>query len=76
MSFLRRASKADDYDIQTRTLAKYLMEITLLDHRFLDKPGSLIASSALYLARRMLNRGSWVFLFNKDSKLGSLRWLY
>jgi G2/mitotic-specific cyclin 1/2 len=60
MSFLRRSSKADDYDIQTRTLSKYLMEITLLDHRFLKVPASLVAASAHYLSRHMLNRGKWV----------------
>jgi G2/mitotic-specific cyclin 1/2 len=60
MSFLRRSSKADDYDVQTRTLAKYLMEITLLDHQFLVVPPSLVAASSHYLARYMLNRGSWV----------------
>jgi hypothetical protein len=27
--FLRRISKADDYDIQTRTFGKYLMEVSL-----------------------------------------------
>ncbi|KAJ3253361.1 G2/mitotic-specific cyclin [Boothiomyces macroporosus] len=59
MSFLRRSSKADDYDIQTRTLAKYLMEISLVDHRFLVTPASLVAASAHYLARHMLNRGPW-----------------
>jgi G2/mitotic-specific cyclin 1/2 len=60
MSFLRRCSKAEQYDIQTRTLAKYLMEISLLDENFLACPPSMIAASALYLARKMLNRGVWV----------------
>lgn len=27
LNFLRRCSKADDYNIQTRTLAKYFMEV-------------------------------------------------
>lgn len=60
MSFLRRSSKADDYDIQTRTLAKYLMEVTLLDHRFLAVPASAVAAAGHYLARHMLERGEWV----------------
>jgi hypothetical protein len=60
MSFLRRSSKADDYDIQTRTLSKYLMEITLLDHRFLDIPSSKVAAASHYLSRHMLDRGAWV----------------
>jgi len=67
MSFLRRASKADNYDIQTRTLAKYLMEISLVDHRFLPYPPSLIAAAGLYLARKMLCRGEWVCFFSSSS---------
>lgn len=60
MNFLRRNSKADQYDLQSRTVAKYLMEITLLDHRFLACPPSLVAASSLYLARKILDRGPWV----------------
>lgn len=60
MNFLRRISKADNYDIQTRTLGKYLMEISLLDHRFLCYPQSQIGAAAMYLARLILDRGSWV----------------
>ncbi|EIW67370.1 hypothetical protein TREMEDRAFT_40507 [Tremella mesenterica DSM 1558] len=57
-SWVRRISKADDYDIQTRTLSKFLMEVTLLDHRFLRCRPSMIAAVGMYLARRMLN-GDW-----------------
>ncbi len=64
LSFLRRSSKADEYDIQTRTLAKYLMEITLLDHKFLPFTASIIAASAHYLARHMLDRGEWVIFLH------------
>lgn len=56
---MRRISKADDYDIQTRTLSKFLMEVTLLDHRFLRAKPSMIAAIGMYLARRMLG-GEWV----------------
>jgi hypothetical protein len=58
-SWVRRISKADDYDIQTRTLSKFLMEVTLLDHRFLRCKPSLIAAIGMYAARRMLD-GDWV----------------
>ena len=58
-SWVRRISKADDYDIQTRTLSKFLMEVTLLDHRFLRAKPSMIAAIGMYLARRMLG-GDWV----------------
>lgn len=57
-SWVRRISKADDYDIQTRTLSKFLMEVTLLDHRFLRARPSLIAAVGMYLAKKMLS-GEW-----------------
>lgn len=59
MNFLRRISKADNYDIQTRTLGKYLLEIGCLDHRFLQYPPSHVAAAAMYLARAVLERGEW-----------------
>ncbi|PGH27406.1 hypothetical protein AJ80_00884 [Polytolypa hystricis UAMH7299] len=59
MNFLRRISKADNYDIQTRTLGKYLMEISLLDHRFMCYRQSHVAAAAMYLARLILDRGHW-----------------
>jgi len=60
MNFLRRISKADDYDIHTRTIAKYLIEISLVDDRFLKYPPSITAAAAMYLSRKMLDRGPWV----------------
>ena len=60
MSFLRRCSKAENYDHQTRTLAKYLMEFSLVDYRFLSIPPSKVAAAGLFLSRKMLKRGSWV----------------
>lgn len=60
MNFLRRISKADNYDIQTRTLGKYLLEISLLDHRFMKYSPSQIAAASMYLARLILERGEWV----------------
>ncbi|WWD18971.1 hypothetical protein CI109_103428 [Kwoniella shandongensis] len=57
-SWVRKISKADDYDIQTRTLSKFLMEVTLLDHRFLRCKPSMIAAVGMYLARKMLG-GDW-----------------
>lgn len=57
-SWARRISKADDYDIQTRTLCKFLMEVTLLDHRFLRCKPSMIAAIGMYVAKKMLG-GDW-----------------
>ncbi|KAI1415689.1 A/B/D/E cyclin [Hypoxylon sp. FL1857] len=59
MNFLRRISKADDYDIQSRTIGKFLMEISIVDHRFLAYRPSHIAAAAMYLARMILDRGEW-----------------
>lgn len=60
MSFLRRISKADDYDLETRTLAKYFLEITIMDERFVGSPPSFLAAGAHCLARHMLKKGQWV----------------
>ena len=60
MSFLRKISKADDYDLETRTLAKYFLEITIMDERFIGSPPSYIAAGAHCLARMMLRKGNWV----------------
>ncbi|KAI4598348.1 G2/mitotic-specific cyclin [Pestalotiopsis sp. 9143b] len=59
MNFLRRISKADNYDIQSRTIGKYLMEISLVDHRFMSYRSSHIAAAAMYLSRLILDRGPW-----------------
>ncbi|KAL8698790.1 MAG: hypothetical protein Q9224_001692 [Gallowayella concinna] len=60
MSFLRRISKADDYDLETRTLAKYFLELTIMDERFVGSPPSFVAAGAHCLARMMLKKGDWV----------------
>lgn len=60
MSFLRRISKADDYDLETRTLAKYFLEVTVMDERFVGSPPSFLAAGAHCLARLMLTKGDWV----------------
>ncbi|KAG7812472.1 hypothetical protein KL921_001704 [Ogataea angusta] len=62
MSFLRRGSKADDYDNEVRTLAKYFIEVTIMDPRFVASAPSWLAAGAQFLARRMLGRGDWTDL--------------
>ncbi len=57
-SWVRRISKADDYDIHTRTLSKFLMEVTLLDHRFIRARPSMVAAMSMFLAKKMLG-GDW-----------------
>lgn len=60
MNFLRRISKADNYDIHTRTLGKYLLEIGCLDYRFIEYPSSQVAAAAMYFARLVLEKEEWV----------------
>jgi G2/mitotic-specific cyclin 3/4 len=62
MSFLRRISKADDYDLETRTLAKYFLEVVIMDERFVASPPSYIAAGAHCLSRLILHKGDWVRL--------------
>ncbi|KAG7662718.1 CLB2 [[Candida] subhashii] len=56
MNFLRRISKADEYDVQSRTLGKYLLEITIIDHKFIGMKPSLCCASAMYLARLIMEK--------------------
>eukprot|EP00088_Acartia_fossae_P051253 TRINITY_DN57592_c0_g1_i1.p1 TRINITY_DN57592_c0_g1~~TRINITY_DN57592_c0_g1_i1.p1 ORF type:complete len:288 (-),score=31.87 TRINITY_DN57592_c0_g1_i1:140-982(-) len=59
LNWLRRLSKADRYNIQTRTMAKYLMEVAALDERCLGYGGSRIAAAAIYIARIVYEEGGW-----------------
>ncbi|KAK4177930.1 putative G2/mitotic-specific cyclin-3 [Triangularia setosa] len=59
MSFLRRISKADDYELETRTLAKYFLEVTIMDERFVGSPASFIAAGAHCISRMFLEKGDW-----------------
>ncbi|KAF9652681.1 hypothetical protein BDM02DRAFT_3088789 [Thelephora ganbajun] len=57
--FLRRISKADQYNVQTRTIAKYLMEIQCLEWRLISAPPSVLAAASVWLARLILGREGW-----------------
>ncbi|ODV84571.1 hypothetical protein CANARDRAFT_200950 [[Candida] arabinofermentans NRRL YB-2248] len=59
MSFLRRGSKADDYDNEIRTLAKYFLEVSIMEPKLISSPPSWIAAGSQFLARKMLGRGDW-----------------
>ncbi|KAI8966156.1 cyclin-like protein [Daldinia sp. FL1419] len=59
MSFLRRISKADDYDSEIRTVAKYFLEVTVMDERFVSCPPSYVAAGAQCLSRMILGKGNW-----------------
>ncbi|KAG0341851.1 hypothetical protein BG004_005874 [Podila humilis] len=59
MTFLRRISRADAFDVDLRTLTKYLVDVTLCDQRFLAMPASQIAAVGYCASRRLLCRGGW-----------------
>ncbi|CAE6455160.1 unnamed protein product [Rhizoctonia solani] len=59
MSWLRRASKADAYDVQTRTMAKFLVEVSVVEEKLLKCTPSLLSAAALWLARLILDREEW-----------------
>nr|UST29464.1 g2/mitotic-specific cyclin-B-like isoform X1 [Haliclona caerulea] len=59
LHFLRRNSKAGGVDAQKHTLAKYLMEVTLLDYASIQFLPSEIAASALCLSMKLLDNSEW-----------------
>jgi len=58
LNFLRRYSKAGDVDMLQHSLAKYTLEVCLLDYHLLSTPGSLLASAALCLSLLVLDPSS------------------
>ncbi|KAG8834459.1 G2/mitotic-specific cyclin [Serendipita sp. 399] len=59
ITFLRRVSKADNFDVESRTLAKYLVEIYCVEYELIHYTPSCIAAAAMWLARLALDRGEW-----------------
>ena len=59
MSFLRRISKADEYEYDVRTLAKYLLESTLMDSRLVSAQPSWLAAGSYFLSRVILGYNTW-----------------
>eukprot|EP00020_Sapocribrum_chincoteaguense_P000147 CAMPEP_0170750628 /NCGR_PEP_ID=MMETSP0437-20130122/11030_1 /TAXON_ID=0 /ORGANISM="Sexangularia sp." /LENGTH=353 /DNA_ID=CAMNT_0011089631 /DNA_START=32 /DNA_END=1090 /DNA_ORIENTATION=- len=56
LHFVRRFSKAARSDSRTHTLSKYITELALIDYAMLNFKPSLIAASAVYIARAMVGR--------------------
>ncbi|XP_032738264.1 G2/mitotic-specific cyclin-B1-like [Lontra canadensis] len=57
LHFFRRASKVGEVDVEQHTLAKYLMELTVLDYDMVHFPPSQIAAGAFCLALKILDDG-------------------
>jgi len=54
------AYKADDYDIKSRTMGKYLLEVGMLEWHLLATPPSRVAAAAIWLSRPILGNDKWV----------------
>jgi hypothetical protein len=57
--FLRQVSKADEYNVQARTAAKYFLEIECVEWRLTVAPvapPSLLAAASMWLARFVLGK--------------------
>lgn len=57
--FLRRYAKAAFANIETLTLARFLLESSLLESQFMTYKASHMAASCLYLALLMKNNSEW-----------------
>merc|ERR1712042_14958 len=58
LHFLRRNSKAGDVDVLQHTVAKYFVELTLLEYDMAHYPPSAVAAAALFLSLRLLEPDS------------------
>lgn len=59
LHFLRRNSKAGEVDAGKHTLAKYLMELTIVDYEMAHMHPSEIAAAALCLSMKVLDNTPW-----------------
>jgi len=58
LNFLRRYSKAGNVDVLQHSLAKYVLEVSLIDYNLVTISGSLLASSSLCLALLLLDKAT------------------
>uniref|UniRef100_H0VRG8 G2/mitotic-specific cyclin-B1 n=1 Tax=Cavia porcellus TaxID=10141 RepID=H0VRG8_CAVPO len=76
LHFLRRASKIGEVDVEQHTLAKYLMELSMLDYDMVHFPPSQIAAGAFCLALKILDNGEWTiknkYATSKHAKISTL----
>merc|ERR1711911_466923 len=58
LNFLRRYSKAGEVDVLQHSLAKYTLEICLMDFSLVNMGGSLLSSAALCLSLLILDKST------------------
>ncbi|XP_055056966.1 G2/mitotic-specific cyclin-B1 [Misgurnus anguillicaudatus] len=59
LQFLRRASKIGDVTAEHHTLAKYFLELTMVDYDMIHFPPSQVASAAYALTLKVFKCGEW-----------------
>nr|CAJ83728.1 cyclin B1 [Xenopus tropicalis] len=59
LHFLRRASKIGEVTAEQHSLAKYLMELVMVDYDMVHYSPSQIAAAASCLSLKILNTGEW-----------------
>ncbi|CAH0557665.1 unnamed protein product [Brassicogethes aeneus] len=57
--FLRRYARVTKVTMPVLTLARYILELSLMDYETVTVRDSLLASASLFLALRMKNIGGW-----------------
>ncbi|CAH1780703.1 unnamed protein product [Owenia fusiformis] len=57
--FLRRYAKCGQVPIETLTLARYILELSLMEYQFVCQRDSKVAASALLLAMKMMKTHDW-----------------
>ncbi|GFR78764.1 G2/mitotic-specific cyclin-B3 [Elysia marginata] len=57
--FLRRYAKVARLSMETLTLARYILELSLMEYDLITEFDSMIAAAALYIAMRMRSEGAW-----------------
>ncbi|XP_060572470.1 G2/mitotic-specific cyclin-B-like [Ruditapes philippinarum] len=67
LHFLRRNSKAGQVDANKHTLAKYLMELTIVEYDMVQYLPSQIAAAALCLSMKLLDNSKWTETLNHYS---------
>uniref|UniRef100_A0A6Q2X2M6 G2/mitotic-specific cyclin-B1 n=1 Tax=Esox lucius TaxID=8010 RepID=A0A6Q2X2M6_ESOLU len=59
LQFLRRASKIGEVTAEHHTLAKYFVELTMVDYDMVHYPPSQVASAAFALTLKVFDCGEW-----------------
>ncbi|KAB0353290.1 hypothetical protein FD755_024003 [Muntiacus reevesi] len=59
LHFLRRVSKSEEVDVEQHILAKYLMELTLVDYDMVHYHPSKVAAASSCLSQKVLGQGKW-----------------